>query len=48
MDNWYVGAPLVLTLMQQYIALVGTVPSNRLKDCVLSNHKFMRQKGRGS
>ena len=34
--------------MQQGIAPVGTVRSNRLKGCVLSNDKVMRQKGRGS
>ena len=48
MDNWYIGAPLVSTLMQQDIVLVATVRSYRLKDCVLSNDKVMRQKSRGS
>ena len=33
--------------MQQGIAAVGTVRSNRLKDCVLSNDKVMRPKDRG-
>ena len=48
MDNWYTGVPLVSTLMQQGIAVVGTVRSNRLKGCVLSNDKVIRQKNRGS
>ena len=48
MDNWYTGVPLVSTLMHQGIAVVGKVRSNRLKGCVLSNDKVMRQKGRGS
>ena len=32
--------------MQQGKAVAGTVRSNRLKGCVLSNDKVMRQKGR--
>ena len=44
-DNWYNGVSLVSTLMQQGIAIVGTVRSNRLKGCVLSNDKVIRQKG---
>ena len=44
MVNWYTGVPLVSILMQQFIAVVGTVRSIRLKGCVLSNNKVMRQK----
>ena len=47
-DNWYTGIPLATTLMEQGIGLVGTVRVNRLKGCVLSNDKVMREKGRGS
>ena len=44
MDNWYTGVPPISTLMEQSIAVVGTVRSNTLKGSVLSNDKFMRQK----
>ena len=47
-DNWYTGIPLATTLTSQGIALVGTVPSNRLRNCQLSSDRIMRQKGRGS
>ena len=48
-DTWYSGVLLISTLMQQCIAVVGTVRSNRLKGCVLlSKIKVMRQKGKVS
>ena len=44
-DNWYTGVPLVSSaLPQQGIAVVGTVRSNRLKGCLLSNDKVLRLK----
>ena len=48
MDNWYIGVTLASTLIQQGVAVVGPVHSNRLKTCALSNDKVMRQKDRGS
>ena len=47
-DNWYTSISLATTLMGQGIGLVGTVGVNRLKGCVLSNDKVMREKRRGS
>ena len=34
--------------MKQGIAIVGTVHTNRLRNCQLSSDKTVRQKGRGS
>ena len=43
-DNWYTG----VTLLNQGIALVGSVRPNRITDCKMSADKDMKNKGRGS
>ena len=47
-DNWYSSVLLEKTLHEQEIATVGTVRSNRLYNCKLSDDKSMKKKGRGS
>ena len=47
-NNWYTGVPLATTLMNQGIAMVGTVCPNRLRNCQLCSDKSLREKGRGS
>ena len=39
MDNWYIGVTLASTLIQQRVAVVGPVHSNRMKAWALSNDK---------
>ena len=47
-DNWYTSVLLEKTLHEQGIATVGTVRSNRLYNCKVSDDKSMKTKGRGS
>ena len=47
-DNWYTGVPLAATLMNQGIALVGTVRANRLRNCTMPLDKDMKKEGRGT
>ena len=47
-DNWYTVVPLVTTLMNQGIALVGTVCASRLRDCTMPLDKDMKKEGRGT
>ena len=47
-DNWYTGVPLATILMNQGIAMVGTVHPNKLRNCQLCSDKSLREKGRGS
>ena len=47
-DNWYTGVPLATTLMNQGIALVGTVRANRLRNCTMPPDKDMKKEGRGT
>ena len=47
-DNWYTSVLLEKSLHEQGIATVGTVRSNRLYNCKLSDDKSMKKKGRGS
>ena len=47
-DNWYTGVKLATRLLNQGIALVGTVHPNRITDCEMSTDKDMKNKGRGS
>ena len=47
-DNWYTDVKLATTLLNQGIALVGTVCPNRITDCKMSTDKDMKNKGRGS
>ena len=44
-NNWYTGVPLATTLMNQGIAMVGTVCPNRLRNCQLcsDNHCVRRE-----
>ena len=47
-DNWYTSVLLEKSLHEQGIATVGTVRSNRLYNCKLSDDKSMKKKGRWS
>ena len=47
-DNWYTSVPLITTLMNKGIALVGTVHANRLRNCIMPSEKDMKKEGRGS
>ena len=47
-DNWYTGVPLATTLINQGIALVGTVCANRLRNCTMPLEKDMKKEGRGT
>ena len=47
-DNWYTNVLLEKTRHEQRIATVGTVKSNRLYNCKLSDDKSIKKNGRGS
>ena len=47
-DNWYTNILLEKTRHEQRIATVGTVKSNRLYNCKLSDDKSIKKNGRGS
>ena len=46
-DNWYSSVLLEKTLHEQEIATVGTVRSNRLYNCKLSDDKSMKKRAEG-
>ena len=46
--HWYTSVLLEKTLHEQGIATVGTVRSNHLYNCKVSDDKSMKKKGRGS
>ncbi|XP_065677314.1 uncharacterized protein LOC136092720 [Hydra vulgaris] len=46
-DNWYTNVKLATTLLNQGIALVGTVQPNRFTNCKMSTDKDMKKNERG-
>nr|CAH7712594.1 unnamed protein product [Callosobruchus chinensis] len=48
-DNWFCSLELITLLKNSYnINSLGTIRSNRLRNCTLENDKSLLQKGRGS
>lgn len=47
-DNWFSSISLMIALKEKGILAVGTIRSNRLKNCTLSSEKELQKRGRGS
>ncbi|XP_049799919.1 piggyBac transposable element-derived protein 3-like [Schistocerca nitens] len=47
-DNWFTGVRLEVELEKMGIQSLGTVRPNRLKGCMFTSDKVMKNKGRGS
>uniref|UniRef100_A0A1I8N2Y9 PiggyBac transposable element-derived protein domain-containing protein n=1 Tax=Musca domestica TaxID=7370 RepID=A0A1I8N2Y9_MUSDO len=47
-DNWFTSINLMIALRQRGILSVGTIRSNRLKNCALCSEKELQKRGRGS
>ncbi|XP_015438099.1 PREDICTED: piggyBac transposable element-derived protein 3-like, partial [Dufourea novaeangliae] len=47
-DNWFTSISLMIALKEKGILAVGTIRSNRMKNCCLMNEKELMKKGRGS
>ena len=47
-DNWFNSIPLQIFMYERAILLLGTVRSNRLRQCQLPSEKEMKKEGRGS
>ena len=45
-DNWFTSLPLLCHLAKSKIFCLGTMRSNRLRDCDLLSNKQLKQKGR--
>ncbi|XP_049306580.1 piggyBac transposable element-derived protein 1-like isoform X2 [Bactrocera dorsalis] len=47
-DNWFSSISLMIALKEKGILAVGTIRSNRLKNCALISEKDLQKRGRGS
>ena len=47
-DNWCTRIPLVTTLMNQGIALVGAVRAKKLRNCIMLSGKDKKKEGRST